>query len=341
MDPPTGTRNPKKSKQRSKRHQQPQLFDDTSMHPPAGTYGQSPGYPQTYPQGYSQGYPPQQAYMAPGTAGYPGYMPTGHPSEPAQHYGEQIFNDPMAAMAVQYGSNLAGHGKEYVAKNIDKYVPVSRLKYYFAVDNGYVGKKLALLFFPFSHMDWSIKYNQHEPVAPRYEVNAPDLYIPVMAFVTYLLVTGVVLGTQQRFSPEQLGMEASSLLVWLVIEVACLMLVLYIMNMKTDLKYLDVLAYCGYKYVGMIAVAIACMIFNNMGFYVALGWVSCSIMFFLVRTLKVQILPEAEADQLTGSKRRIYLLLLIAILQPIFIYWLTSGLFSYRPTLIGKMAASL
>lgn len=30
----------------------------------------------------------------------------------------------------------------------------------------------------FPHKDWSIKYNQDEPVAPRYEVNAPDLYIP-------------------------------------------------------------------------------------------------------------------------------------------------------------------
>lgn len=26
--------------------------------------------------------------------------------------------------------------------------------------------------------DWSIHYNQEEPVAPRYEINAPDLYIP-------------------------------------------------------------------------------------------------------------------------------------------------------------------
>lgn len=38
--------------------------------------------------------------------------------------------------------------------------------------------------------DWSIKYNQDEPVAPRYEVNAPDLYIPgkfclSMSFIKY------------------------------------------------------------------------------------------------------------------------------------------------------------
>ena len=26
--------------------------------------------------------------------------------------------------------------------------------------------------------DWAIKYDQDQPVAPRYEINAPDLYIP-------------------------------------------------------------------------------------------------------------------------------------------------------------------
>ena len=50
----------------------------------------------------------------------------------------------------------------------------------------------------FAVPDWSVRYNQDEPVAPRYEINAPDLYIPVMAFVTYILLAGVILGTQNR-----------------------------------------------------------------------------------------------------------------------------------------------
>jgi len=48
--------------------------------------------------------------------------------------------------------------------------------------------------------DWSIKYEaDSQPVQPRYEINAPDLYIPVMAYVTYVLVAGLVLGTQERY----------------------------------------------------------------------------------------------------------------------------------------------
>lgn len=30
----------------------------------------------------------------------------------------QLFNDPMAKMAVNYGSSLAGQGKEYVTQNV-------------------------------------------------------------------------------------------------------------------------------------------------------------------------------------------------------------------------------
>ena len=32
----------------------------------------------------------------------------------------------------------------------------------------------------YSFQNWSVQYNKSEPVAPRYEINAPDLYIPGM-----------------------------------------------------------------------------------------------------------------------------------------------------------------
>jgi hypothetical protein len=72
----------------------------------------------------------------------------------------------------------------------------------------------------------------------------------VMAFVTYILVAGVVLGTQNRFTPEQLGMTSSTALVWTILEIIILLIAMYVINVSTDLKYLDLLAYCGYKYVG-------------------------------------------------------------------------------------------
>jgi hypothetical protein len=33
---------------------------------------------------------------------------------------------------------------------------------------------------------------------PRDDVNSPDLYIPAMALVTYVLLTGIVAGTEHK-----------------------------------------------------------------------------------------------------------------------------------------------
>ena len=39
----------------------------------------------------------------------------------------------------------------YLKFQLEKYAATSKLKYYFAVDTTYVGKKLGLLLFPFTH----------------------------------------------------------------------------------------------------------------------------------------------------------------------------------------------
>ncbi|KAG7248338.1 hypothetical protein CRUP_017045, partial [Coryphaenoides rupestris] len=86
----------------------------------------------------------------------------------------------------------------------------------------YVGKKLGLL-------NWEVSYQQDTPVAPRFDINAPDLYIP--------------------FSPELLGVQASSAFVWLIMEVLAVLLSLYLVTVNTDLTTVDLLAFSGYKYV--------------------------------------------------------------------------------------------
>lgn len=292
-------------------HQQgPHLFDDTSNYPPGPMYPNPPPY-------MGQG-PPA------GVADMYGQVMGGNFAAGAQFLGDPV----VANMAMAYGQNLMGQGKQMVDQKLEKYVSVSKMKYFFAVDTSYVWRKLIILLFPFTHSDWSLKYNAEGPVAPRFEVNAPDLYIPVMAFVTYILMAGLALGTQDRFNPEQLGIQASSALVWLVIEVIVLLLTMYIMNIQTDLGYLDLIAFTGYKYVGMIAALSAGMISPTFGYYSVLIYTSCALAFFLVRTLRVQVLPKASAEEYRshGNKRRMYLLLIIAICQPIFMFWLTRHL---------------
>lgn len=54
----------------------------------------------------------------------------------------------------------------------------------------------------------------------------------------------------RRFSPEVLGLCASTALVWVVMEVLALLLGVYLATVRSDLSTFHLLAYSGYKYVG-------------------------------------------------------------------------------------------
>ena len=153
-----------------------------------------------------------------------------------------------------------------------------------------------------------------------------------MAFVTYILLAGVALGTQDRFTPEQLGVVSSASLVWLVIEILAILFSMYVLQVSTDLKYLDLLAYCGYKYVGMLLILIGSMLFESSGYYITLLWCSITICFFLIRTLKLAIIPHGAEDAYShGNKRRLYMLLVIALAQPVLMWWLTRSVAAPSP----------
>lgn len=112
-----------------------------------------------------------------------------------------------------------------------------------------------------------------------------------------------------------LGLCASTALVWVVIEVLVMLLSLYLLTVHTDLSTFDLIAYSGYKYVGyvfylffyfwslwkfnvksqfaylkwnlffrMIFTVLCGLFFGNDGYYVALAWSSCALMFFIVST---------------------------------------------------------
>ncbi|XP_076031711.1 yip1d-interacting factor 1 isoform X2 [Oratosquilla oratoria] len=308
----------------------PQLFEDTS----------SPGY-QPQPQGNYDPRAYNQGYGVPNNAqgAYPG---GGFP-------GTQFVQDPMMAnMAMHYGQTLVGQGQRYMDEKLEKYVHVSKIKYYFAVDTAYVMKKLRLLFFPFTHTDWSVRYDQEEPVQPRYELNAPDLYIPVMAFITYVLVAGLCLGLQEscincpvkylRFSPDVLGIQASSAIVWLVLEIFLILATLYVMSIHSSMRTLDLVAFSSYKYVGMISALLSGLVLDSFGYYCVLLYCSLTIVVFMFRTLRFQFQGEREADSYSaGNKRRLYLLLFMSGLQPVMMWWLTYHLYSYKKNLMADI----
>lgn len=92
--------------------------------------------------------PPPYGFHPPNYA--PNYPPNDHQGGEFANtqFASQLLAQPVVTnMAVEYGNALVGSGKQH----LEKYIPVTALKYYFAVNTDYVFAKLMLLFFPFAH----------------------------------------------------------------------------------------------------------------------------------------------------------------------------------------------
>lgn len=151
------------------------------------------------------------------------------------------------------------------------------------------------------------------------------MYIPTMAFVTYIVIASLILGIQERFSP--LGTLASSALAWNIIEILIQVISLYIMHLETSLSTLDLFAYCGYKYVGINAALLSWLLFRKFGYYMSLFYCSISLAFFVIRSLKLRVLPRNNSAYTeSGNKRRLYFILFVAGTQPVLMWFLSNHL---------------
>jgi len=233
--------------------------------------------------------------------------------------------DPMVTnMAMNYGVEMAKEKRKEVEGMVEKYISVGQLKYYFAVDNTYVIKKLRLILFPFLHSDWSIRYSHDEPVQPRYEVNAADLYIPSMGLLSFLLLTGYLLGMQERFSPEVLATTASSALTCLVLELVVVYLATSVLSIASSLCKWDLVAFSSYKFVPMIVCLLAALL-GTSAYYSCLAYTAAALALFLFRTLHLRVEPSVHGVEQHG-KRKLWLLSLMVAMQPFVMWWLTYSL---------------
>jgi len=186
---------------------------------------------------------------------------------------------------------------------------VSALKHYFNVSNSYVVTKLFIVLFPWRHRPWSrqqagMTSNGQGPLflPPREDINSPDMYIPVMAFVTYILLSTLLAGLRGAFRPELLGLTATNAFAIVIIELILLKLGTYLLNISNESQWLDLVAYSGYKFVGVIATITISAILNRG--QSAGGWIGWTIFaytfmanaFFLVSLHLISIKVDQPAD---------------------------------------------
>ncbi|XP_021899389.1 protein YIF1B-like [Carica papaya] len=233
-------------------------------------------------------------------------------------------SDMIKTELTAYGEKLFGSSSNYVHGNISRYL--SNPQYYFEVDNDYVINKLKLILFPFLYRGhWMRATETHggeliyKP--PVYDINAPDLYIPLMAFGTYLVLAGFFLGITGIFSPGAMGVQLTNgLLCWLF-QVLLLEAVLHSLG-DGDIPLLDVVAYSGYTFVA-VSVVLLGRILGIYCFYFLIFWECLCMGTLLVKIMKRVLIAEVRrSEKHCYSSKRNYLLLLVAIAQPPLLFWL-------------------
>ncbi|KAG1757781.1 YIF1-domain-containing protein [Suillus lakei] len=193
------------------------------------------------------------------------------------------MNDTTAQFGMHLGQTAVAVGQDYVQKNFGGMIPVTMLKHHFNVSNSYVMHKLQLIIFP-----WLVTDRQ----PPRDDINSPDLYIPLMALVAYILVAALQTGLQERFHPQILGASATR---------ALLVCGCYLLNLQDTGHVVDLIAYGG-----PTIYALACL------------YAFAANPLLILRSLRSVVLPDSPANVGTvnpASRKRRITLFLEAVLQ--------------------------
>ena len=128
------------------------------------------------------------------------------------------------------------------------------------------------------------------------------MYIPLMAFVTYILLSTLLAGLRGEFRPDLMGMTATTAFIIVLLEIAVLKFGAYILNISSESQILDLVAYSGYKFFGVIlTVGLAELANGGRG---TGGWIGWSIFLyafagnalFLLRSLKYVLLPDSSPE---------------------------------------------
>ncbi|CCK70722.1 protein transporter YIF1 KNAG_0F00530 [Huiozyma naganishii CBS 8797] len=237
--------------------------------------------------------------------------------------GSQMNVGPAGSMAFQLGQNAFSSfiGQENFSQFQET---VSRaatgsayLSHYFQVSTSFVFAKIRQILLPFlKGNNW-----QRTPaggpsgngasgtgptvtfLSPIEDENSPDMYVPLMALVTYILVWNIKQGLAGAFNPENLYYKLSSILAFVALDLCILKLGLYLLvhTASPTASVTELTCYVGYKFVPL---TLALLLPKKPRWVGILGTVYLFVAFgvFLLRSVKFNLFNDAVAD-IIGVKK--------------------------------------
>jgi len=208
-------------------------------------------------------------------------------------------------------------GTELLKGQRDKWTPGAtkvwdNLKNLFKVSNTSVYRKMKILLVPFRHKNWGRLRDDdaHDSkyASPRDDPNAPDLYIPVMSFITYMLLIGLCKGLgSSGFSPEMLGNSIWNSFVVQMFE--CVIIKVALSTTSTSISFVDIISYTGYKYFGLAIHTFCRMLGTYVSILVGI-YITIASFFFILKAIAAVVPNQSNS----GPPRHL-IILCIALTQ--------------------------
>lgn len=221
-----------------------------------------------------------------------------------------LIDDECPEMEIELGKEALKRSAEYVNIGMEKMpfekVSFRSLRKYFEIDNVFVARKLLLIVFPFNNSGWRDDGDG---------LTRPELYIPMMSFISYILLRMLYLGVEGAFSPERFGIVFSRLMFLEMICVMVMKMAGYFVDVHLDV--VDMVCYDGYKYVAMVVLGLMMMCGGYVRMIVSV-YVYVSFFVFLSRSMKRRVIGND-----VNRSKKIYFLFGSVMIQ-VFIVFVLS-----------------
>lgn len=179
-----------------------------------------------------------------------------------QQQNPNFIQDPKAQLAYQLGSKAIGNffnGNQVdpsaAMNNLTSGTTFDNLSQYFQVSNQYVLQKMKIILCPFLNKSWTTTTDvkNNNVVLPRDNVNAPDMYLPIMSLITYILIWNFTKGLIGQYDPKYLYSKMSATLAMSLLDLLILKLGIYLIvpasTASTNGSIIDLICFVGYKYI--------------------------------------------------------------------------------------------
>ncbi|KAG9394765.1 hypothetical protein J8273_3741 [Carpediemonas membranifera] len=208
---------------------------------------------------------------------------------------EAIHAAPLAFSAMKMGASHYNQVFHDSTSFIHRVVNTKRLQFYFAVSNQQILRKIGVLLFPYTHSSWKRQTHASEasiPLTPAEDINTPDLYLPFVGIVTYIIFCAMGYAVDASYDMQHISRPVVCSIAVVAVELIGFKLASIAFGIAGP-PLLEIVGIFGYKYVSL-CVALLLSLIHPIAYYMALAYVAAAFGVFIMRTLNPLLISQTE-----------------------------------------------